>query len=183
MDLFIFKAKLKNQYPVVREPVVVDPRIASVMVILFIHHGEIFILMTRRSMQLKIHPGEMSFPGGRYEEEDGNLLVTALRETREEVGMDLSKSQMTATLPIVQTLTGYAITPYVMILQERPRVGRLSDEVDELFEIPLVKLLSTQKLNAEYKAEENKYVYWHGNNRIWGASAKILQEIERLRST
>ena len=66
MDLFIFKAKLKNQYPVVREPVVIDPRIASVMVVLFIHSSKIFILMTLRSKHLKIHPGEMAFPGGRY---------------------------------------------------------------------------------------------------------------------
>ena len=138
--------------------------------------------MTRRSKQLKIHPGEMSFPGGRYEEEDGNLLNTALRETREEIGMNFDESQVSATLPIVRTLTGYVITPYVIILQERPQVGELSDEVDEVFEIPLVNLLLTQVENTEYKEEENKYVYWYDTNRIWGASAKILQEIERLRT-
>ena len=182
MDLLIFKDKLQSLYPVVLEQVVATPPlIASVMVLLFTHNSKIFVLMTRRSKQLKIHPGEMSFPGGRYEEEDGNLLTTALRETREEIGVDLNESQVSATLPIVRTLTGYVIAPYVIILQERPQMGELSDEVDEVFEIPLVNLLSTQKLNTEYKAEENKYVYWHGTNRIWGASAKILQEIERLR--
>ena len=182
MDLLIFKAKLQSLYPVVREPIADHSLIASVMVLLFVHDSKVFILMTRRSRHLKIHPGEMSFPGGRYEKEDGNLLITALRETKEEVGVDLNESQVSATLPIVRTLTGYSITPYVIILQERPRVGELSDEVDEVFEIPLVRLLSTQKKNTEYKAEENKYVYWHGANRIWGASAKILQEIERLRT-
>ena len=63
--------------------------------------------MTLRSKQLKIHPGEMSFPGGRYEEEDGNLLSTALRETREEIGLDLNGVLVNATLPVVTTLTGY----------------------------------------------------------------------------
>ena len=96
--------------------------------------------------------------------------------------MELNESVINATLPIVQTLTGYVITPYVTILPERPRIGELSDEVEEVFEIPLVKLLSTQKQNARYKVEENQYVYWHGTNRIWGASAKILQEIKRFRS-
>ena len=182
MDLLIFKAKLQRLYPVVRESIADHSLIASVMVLLFVHDSKVFILMTRRSRHLKIHPGEMSFPGGRYEKEDGNLLITALRETKEEVGVDLNESQVSATLPIVRTLTGYSITPYVIILQERPRVGELSDEVDEVFEIPLVSLLSTQKKNTEYKAEENKYVYWHDANRIWGASAKILQEIERLRT-
>ena len=182
MDLLIFKTKLKNLYPVSRDLVVADPLIASVVVLLFNFDNKVFVLMTRRSKQLKIHPGEMSFPGGRYEEEDGNLLNTALRETREEIGMNFDESQVSATLPIVRTLTGYVITPYVIILQERPQVGKLSDEVDEVFEIPLVNLLLTQIENAEYKEEENKYVYWHDTNRIWGASAKILQEIERLRT-
>ena len=182
MDLLIFKTKLKNLYPVSRDLVVADPLIASVVVLLFNFDNKVFVLMTRRSKQLKIHPGEMSFPGGKYEEEDGNLLNTALRETREEVGMNFDESQVSATLPIVRTLTGYVITPYVIILQERPQVGELSDEVDEVFEIPLVYLLLTQIENAEYKEEENKYVYWHDTNRIWGASAKILQEIERLRT-
>ena len=138
--------------------------------------------MIRRASHLNIHPGEMAFPGGRYEEEDGDLLSTALRETKEEVGVELDESVINATLPTVQTLTGYVITPYVTILPERPRIGELSDEVEEVFEIPLVKLLSTQKQNARYKVEENQYVYWHGTNRIWGASAKILQEIKRFRS-
>ena len=138
--------------------------------------------MTRRSRHLKIHPGEMAFPGGRYEGEDSDLLSTALRETKEEVGLELDETLTSATLPIVKTLTGYEITPYVTILSWRPRIGELSDEVEEVFEIPLTQLLSTQKPNARYKVEENQYVYWHGTNRIWGASAKILQEIERLRT-
>ena len=65
MDLFVFKAKLQNQHPVVREKIAEDSRIASVMVVLFIHSKKIFVLMTRRSQHLKIHPGEMAFPGGR----------------------------------------------------------------------------------------------------------------------
>ena len=183
MDLLLFKAKLQNHYPVVRETVVAGAQIAAVMVVLFIHNNKIFVLMTRRSKHLKIHPGEMAFPGGRYEEKDGNLLSTALRETKEEIGMELNESLINATLPYVRTLTGYVITPYVTILPARPRIGELSAEVEEVFEIPFVTLLSTQKLNTEYKVEGNKYVYWHGTNRIWGASAKILQEIERLSST
>ena len=96
MDLLIFKTKLKSLYPVSRDLVVADPLIASVIVLLFNFDNKVFVLMTRRSKQLKIHPGEMSFPGGRYEEEDGNLLNTALRETREEVGMNFDESQVSA---------------------------------------------------------------------------------------
>ena len=183
MDLLLFKAKLQNHYPVVRETVVAGAQIASVMVVLFIHNEKIFVLMTRRSKHLKIHPGEMAFPGGRYEEKDGNLLSTALRETKEEIGVELNESLINATLPDVRTLTGYVITPYVTILPVRPRIGELSGEVEEVFEIPLLQLLSTQQRNDRFNVEKNMFIYWHGPNRIWGASAKILQKIEHIRSS
>ena len=182
MDLFFLKTKLENHYPMVRSLVTEHLLTASVLVVLFIHNGSTFVLMTLRAGHLKIHPGEMAFPGGRYEKEDGDLLSTALRETKEEVGLELDESLISATLPIVQTLTGYEITPYVTILPARPRIGELSEEVEEVFEIPLVKLLSTRQRNARYKMEENMFIYWHGTNRIWGASAKILQKIEYFRS-
>ena len=63
MDLLIFKTKLRSLYPVSRELVVADSLIASVIVLLFNFDNKVFVLMTRRSKQLKIHPGEMSFPG------------------------------------------------------------------------------------------------------------------------
>lgn len=180
MDLFLLKTNLENHHPLVRESAEEHPQIASVLVILFIHNNKTFILMTRRARHLTVHPGEMAFPGGAYEEEDGDLLTTSLRETREEIGLDLDESLISATLPVVNTRTGYQVTPYVTILPVRPRIGELSDEVDEVFEIPLVKLLSTQQRDVGYKVEENMFVYWHGTNRIWGASAKILQKIEHL---
>ena len=183
MDIFLLKTKLENHYPVIRTSAAEHLPVASVLVVLFIHNDKTFVLMTRRAKHLKIHPGEMAFPGGRYEKEDGDLLSTALRETKEEVGLELDKSLISATLPIVQTLTGYEITPYVTILPVRPRIGELSDEVEEVFEIPLVKLLSTQQRNPRFRAEENMFIYWHGTNRIWGASAKILQKIEHIRSS
>jgi 8-oxo-dGTP pyrophosphatase MutT (NUDIX family) len=109
-------------------------------------------------------------------------LSTALRETKEEIGLELDDVLINATLPVVTTLTGYEVTPYVAILQTLPRIGELSDEVESIFEIPLLKLLSTKQRNLSGKARESKYVYWYGSNCVWGASAKILREIECLRS-
>ena len=160
MDLFLLKTKLENRHPVVRASIDEQPSTASVLVVLFIHNDKIFVLMTLRSKHLKIHPGEMAFPGGRYEKEDGDLLSTALRETKEEVGLELDESLISSTLPIVQTLTGYKVTPYVTILPERPVIGELSDEVEEVFEIPLVKLFSSQQRNPQHKMEENMFIYW-----------------------
>ena len=181
VDLISLKAKMGKHHPLVRGSVEWSPRIASVMVVLYATDENIFILMTRRSKHLKIHPGEMSFPGGRYEDKDGDLLSTALRETKEEIGLELDDVLINATLPVVTTLTGYEITPYVAILQTLPGIGGLSDEVESIFEIPLLELLSTKQRNLSSKARESKYVYWYGANCVWGASAKILREIECLR--
>jgi len=178
VDLTCLRSIFEKNYPVVRAPVVRDSRLAAVMVVLYANKDKIFVLMTLRSKHLKIHPGEMSFPGGRYEDNDGDLLSTALRETKEEIGLDLGNISVNAKLPVVTTLTGYKITPYVAIVQERPRIGKLSDEVESAFEIPLFKLLSTKQRYDD--VGENMYVFWHGAKRIWGASAKVLQEIERL---
>ncbi|MCH8156468.1 MAG: CoA pyrophosphatase [Nitrospinae bacterium] len=180
MNLFMLKTKLQNDYPIVREAVEEHPQIASVLVVLFPHNNLTFVLMIRRARDLKLHPGEIAFPGGVYEEADGNLLATALRETHEEIGLDLDESLVAATLPLVRTRTGFEVTPYVIILPARPRVGELSQEVEVVFEMPLVKLLSTQQRDVGFKAEEKMVVYWHGPNRVWGASAKILQRIEGL---
>jgi len=152
------------------------------MVVLYLSDDKIFVLMTLRSKHLKIHPGEMSFPGGRYEDEDEDLLSTAVRETKEEIGLELDDVLVKATLPVVTTRTGYEITPYVAILQTLPRIGELSDEVESIFKIPLLELLSTKQRNLSGKARESKYVYWHGANCVWGASAKILENIENLRT-
>ena len=181
VDLISLKNKMGKHHPVVRGSVEWSPRIASVMVVLYATDENIFILMTRRSKHLKIHPGEMSFPGGRYEDKDGDLLSTALRETKEEIGLELDDILINATLPVVTTLTGYEITPYVAILQTLPGIGGLSDEVESIFEIPLLELLSAKQRNLSSKARESKYVYWYGANCVLGASAKILREIECLR--
>ena len=169
---------MEKKYPVTKDPVVRDSRLAAVMVVLYVNNDQIFVLMTLRSKHLKIHPGEMSFPGGRYEDNDGDLLSTALRETKEEIGLDLGNISVNAKLPVVTTLTGYKITPYVAIVKERPRIGKLNDEVESAFEIPLFKLLSTKQRYDD--VGENMYAFWHGAKRIWGASSKVLQEIERL---
>ena len=183
MNLISLKTKMEDHHPVARGPVIWGSRVASVLVVLYLNNDKIFILMTLRSKQLKIHPGEMSFPGGRYEEEDGDLLSTALRETKEEIGLKLDDTLVNATLPVVTTLTGYQITPYVAILGTCPNIGELSDEVEGIFEIPLVDLLSTKQRNTSGKTGESMYLYWHSTNCIWGASAKILGDIEYLRNS
>jgi 8-oxo-dGTP pyrophosphatase MutT (NUDIX family) len=180
MDLFMITANLKNNFPVVRESVALHAQRAAVLVILFNKNSKTHVLMTKRSLDLKIHAGEISFPGGIMEPDDEHLMNTALRETIEEIGLDVDASQVIGCLPRVQTRTGFEITPYVAILQSLPDLTISEEEVHEVLEMPLTALLSTHQRDVGYKPAEKMVVYWFKCHRIWGASAKILRQIENL---
>lgn len=180
MNLFLITTKLKNHFPVVREYAEPHPHRSAVLVILYQKNGKTHVLMTKRALHLKIHAGEISFPGGVVEMEDEDLLCTALRETEEEIGVEVDPPLVIGCLPKVQTRTGFEITPFVAVLRSPLNIKACSDEVYEVLEIPLVSLLSTQQRDIGYNASEEMVVYWHKHHRIWGASAKILQRIENL---
>jgi 8-oxo-dGTP pyrophosphatase MutT (NUDIX family) len=180
MDLFMITANLKNHFPVVQESVTLHTQRAAVLVITFNKNSKAHILMTKRALHLKIHAGEISFPGGVMEPDDQHLMDTALRETVEEIGLEVDTSQVIGCLPKVLTRTGFEITPYVAILQSLPNLTISEDEVDEVLEIPLTALLSTHQRDVGYKPDEKMVVYWYECHRVWGASAKILRQIENL---
>jgi len=183
MDLFMITANLKNHFPVVHEPITLHAQQAAVLVVIFNKNSKTHVLMTKRALDLKVHAGEISFPGGVVELEDEHLMITALRETMEEIGLDVAPSQVIGCLPMVQTRTGFKVTPFVAILQSLPELNVSEDEVHEVLEMPLTALLSTQQRDIGFKPSEEMVVYWYKHHRIWGASAKILRQIENLIGT
>ena len=181
MDLRLITAKLKKEHPIIQKPIKAHPKKAAVLVMLYPKHNKTHVLMIKRGLHLKSHAGEIGFPGGGYEEEkDKNLLTTALRETREEIGVHVETSKVIAQLPIVNTRLGFEITPFVAVLSESQTFKRQEDEVDEILEIPLTLLLATKRNNVGSHQEKNLVLYWFKHHRIWGASAKILHKIEYL---
>ena len=173
--------KLKKEFPIIQKPIKAHPKKAAVLVMLYPKHNKTHILMIKRAQHLKSHAGEIGFPGGGYEEEkDENLLTTALRETREEIGVRVETSKVIAQLPIVNTRLGFEITPFVSVLSEPQELEPQADEVDEILEIPLTLLITTRQRNVGSNQEKNMGIYWFKHHRIWGASAKILQKIEYL---
>jgi 8-oxo-dGTP pyrophosphatase MutT (NUDIX family) len=161
MDLFMFTTNLQNQFPVVREPVTLHAQRAAVLVILYNKNAKAHVLMTKRALDLKVHAGEISFPGGVVELEDEYLMNTALRETMEEIGLEVAPSSVIGCLPKVQTRTGFEITPFVAILPSLSDLTVSEDEVHEVLEMPLTALLSTQQRDIGYKPSEEMVVYWH----------------------
>ena len=181
MDLFLIKHKLKNDFPLVWEGTQAHPKRAAVMIMLYARDNKIHVLMTKRSLHLKYHAGEISFPGGFFEEdEDDDLLATALRETDEELDIEVDPGDVLGRLPIVNTRLGFEITPFVAVLSSVPEYQPAVSEVGEVLEIPFTTLLSTEQRDVGSKPSEKGVMYWFQHHRIWGASAKILNQIGHL---
>ncbi len=152
-------------------------RLAAVMIIIF--GKEPMVLMTERSKSMNQHAGEISFPGGTWEEKDGDLLGTAIRETREEIGIEISRSMVIGNLKPVTTLnSGFTILPYVTILDSLPKILSNS-EIASILQIPLGSLLKTieDDCDPSHKSIMEMYTFKFENHLIWGASARMLKQI------
>ena len=158
-------------------------RLASVLVIIYGESPK--IIMTEKPKSMKFHAGEISFPGGKFDANDSDLLDTALRETSEEIGLNISKDQVIGQLTPVATLnSGFLILPFVTILDKIPQLVSNS-EVETLFHIPLNSFLKTmvQDTNLGHKSIDEMYTFEYQDQIVWGASARILKQIEsRLNS-
>jgi 8-oxo-dGTP pyrophosphatase MutT (NUDIX family) len=183
MDLNLLAERLKAEYPVPKASPPENKKSSAVLVVLYLRHRQPHVLLIQRSDQLRRHAGEISFPGGFFEEPDGTLLTTALRETREELDLDIPASQVLGLLPEVQTLTGFTISPFITILDQLPPYRKNPDEVQKVLEIPLLPLLSTHHCEMGYSPRKQMVAYWHLEHRVWGATAKVLHQIRRLDST
>ncbi len=118
------------------------PVAASVLVPLVMRADGLHVLLTRRTAHLRDHAGQISFPGGRSELDDVDAVATALRETEEEVGLDRSHIEIIGTLPVYHTVTSYAVTPVVALVEHGFTLTLDAFEVDQAFEVPLQFLMT-----------------------------------------
>ena len=182
MDLRALADRLQTEHPLPESCLPDDDKSSAVLAVLYPHLRQPHVLLIHRSDHLRLHPGQISFPGGMYEEGDAGLLATALRETREELDLDISPSQVLGLLPTVQTLTGFTIFPFITILDERPATRKNPNEVQAVLEIPLQPLLSTHHREMGYPPAKQMVAYWYLQHRVWGATAKILHHIGKIAS-
>ncbi len=153
---------------------------AAVLVPLFKKGGDCHLLFTKRSEQVKYHKGEISFPGGVVDEEDLELINTALREADEEIGLKKSDVQILGILDDIVTITEFIVTPIVGLFPY-PYPFKVSEvEIAELIEVPLSSLLRgrcfSEKEIIRGGQEEVVYAYQYGKHTIWGATARILRQ-------
>jgi len=155
---------------------------SAVLAPLYEHDGDLRVVLTRRSSNLRVHSGEVSFPGGRSEP-DETLEETARREAREEIGLDPSGVEIIGELDHLTTITsGSFIVPYVGLLPGgRPAVEPNPAEVDAVLDVSLSELLL-----PEVYREERWHIFGsfhpifffelHGDT-VWGATAAMLRQL------
>ncbi len=151
---------------------------AAVLVPLVAHADGLTVLLTRRTAHLAKHAGQVSFPGGRIEEEDEDAVAAALRETEEEVGLPPDKVEILGRLEDYITSTGFRVTPVVGLVT--PPLGLNPDpfEVAEAFEVPLSFILDRsnhQRCSRLVEGRERPfYAMPYQGHYIWGATAGML---------
>jgi 8-oxo-dGTP pyrophosphatase MutT (NUDIX family) len=157
---------------------------AAVLIPIFGHPGQPGLVFTERRSDLRRHPGEISFPGGRQDDPAEDLITTALREADEEIGLDPGDVEVIGALPPVGTfVTGYKVHPFVGLIPEglsfRPSPS----------EVAAILLFRLEELRAGFAMRRlvrrgvpiRTPTYVVGEHLIWGATGRILRELlERL---
>ncbi|RVT42806.1 CoA pyrophosphatase [Rheinheimera sediminis] len=153
---------------------------AAVLLVLREHQGELHLLLTKRSADLRHHPGQISFPGGKIESNELSHQA-ALRETYEETGIAPEQLQLIGQLPRYVTGTGFLIQPWIAFLTEEVELQLQPSEVESAFWLPLSFVIDPQNSHSQYFAMRGQAHLVHfipyGSHLIWGATAAILNSL------
>lgn len=165
-----------------------NARKSAVLLSIFEQEGEPYLAFIRRAATLRSHSGEIAFPGGGVERTDSSLVMTALREAREEIGLDPAGVEVLGVLhPVFTVVSNYLITPVVAFLPTG--LGSLQLQASEVTEMILASLygLANPAITRMHTEQWTRngltrtvYFYDYGQYRIWGATARILNELLTL---
>ena len=153
---------------------------AAVLVPLYTSGGELHAVFTRRRDDLRRHPGEISFPGGRYDEGERDLLATALREAEEEIGLPADAVEVLGALQPTPTIaTGYAVYPFVGMIEAGRSWTPSAGEVADVLELSLPDLLAgyARRRLVRRGLPIRTDTYLVEDHLIWGATARILADL------
>ncbi len=157
-------------------------KMSSVLLLLFPEGDRFYTCLTKRPRTMRHHPGQISFPGGKVEKEDSSAEMTALREAREEVGIDHNEIQILGKLSdLYVEVSKFSIQPFVAWADQKPEFVIDSGEVEKLIFFPVSDFV-TNEIISEIELEtvtgslQVKY-YPYDGEFIWGATAMILSEL------
>lgn len=142
------------------------------------------VILTKRAEHLNSHRGEVAFPGGKWEEGDTDLLMTALRETEEEIGLPVSQIEVIASLPVNYTRYNMRVRSYVGLIPPGLSLVANLEELDVVFDVPVKYFLDQKNLTVDhftgpgYSLDMPCYIY--EGYRIWGFSLVVLTDFLNL---
>jgi 8-oxo-dGTP pyrophosphatase MutT (NUDIX family) len=161
-----------------------DPRRvpSAVLIPIYRKQGQPHILFIQRTDRVRDHKGQISFPGGAYEEGDENLLQTALREATEEVGLMAEDVEVLGELDDFRTIgSNYVIAPFVAKIPWPYQFKVDEWETEEIIEVPISALLDESNVRQGKDILDGKeidqYYYHYQDKVIWGATARILKQL------
>lgn len=160
-------------YPVRRRAAVLCPIVRR--------RGTLRVMLTVRSAQLKVHAGQIAFPGGKIDPTDPSPLAAALREAEEEIGLPAADVDILGALDPYDTSTGFVVTPFVGMVTPSFRPIPSEGEVEEVFEVPfdfLMDRANHERIERVHQGRKRRfYQIVHGRYRIWGATAGMLRNL------
>ena len=163
-----------------------DLRRAAVLLPIVQRPEGLTMLLTTRTAHLSTHGGQVSFPGGRAEEGDSSMIETALRETREEIGLERKHIEVIGVLPDHVTASAYIVTPVIGLVTPPFELLAESNEVAEIFEVPLAFLMNGMHHHRmsfdlpDGSGRRSFYAMPYERFFIWGATAGMLRNLYHL---
>lgn len=160
-----------------------NARSSAVLIVLYQEENQLKIIFILRSVYNGAHSGQISFPGGKYEIDDVDLIETALRETKEEIGISISKEQVLGKLSnIYIPPSNFMVDPYIAIIENIEGIKLDSTEVQQIYKVAFSDFLKANIIkNKEVLAVHEKSIkapcFVINDLNIWGATAMILKEL------
>jgi 8-oxo-dGTP pyrophosphatase MutT (NUDIX family) len=190
-DSLLYNEKLVKDliYPFLHKKVIFPSsskqfKFAAVMITIHFTNLKPHVILIKRTNLVKNHASEISFPGGNFIENDVEMLETAVRELSEEIGIKITRKQVVGYLDTERTLTSrYIIYPYVALIDRMPEITSTNYEVEKIIDAPLIPLLETRENDLMHQKQysiSNLPKFTYKNEIIWGATARILDQLAKL---
>jgi 8-oxo-dGTP pyrophosphatase MutT (NUDIX family) len=151
---------------------------AAVLIALTNNEQNPSVILTKRAIHLSSHSGEVSFPGGKWEEDDVNLQQTALRESWEEIELRDTDVEILTVLPAAYTWQTVKVIPYVGVIPEEVKLTPNFEELDSIFQVPLSFFLEDKRIRTDIFPHPDGQIwtpaYEFEGYEIWGFTARLM---------
>ncbi|WP_298761123.1 CoA pyrophosphatase [uncultured Psychroserpens sp.] len=159
---------------------------AGVMALFYPKRETTYLILILRKTYRGVHSAQVGFPGGKYEDNDPNLEFTALRETQEEVGVDIDTVDvLKAMTPLYIPPSNFTVAPFLGVTTITPNFVKQDEEVEDLIEVKLTDFLNENhtkdvSVMTSYERELEVPAFILNGHVVWGATAMMLSELKDL---